>query len=199
MAIPQGSRRKVPVNLRPCRFCGTEFLPSHTTVTFCSHRCSFFSKVDKTPGFGPNGDCWQWTAFAPNYGRITINGKNVSAHVFSFTEIAKRELPAGMLVCHTCDNPKCVNPDHLFAGTPADNMADKVAKGRESRGESHVRSMIGKTPSGERHPCAKLTREAIEQCRQLKASGLSISEIARQLGFGRSSISRALLGKTWKS
>lgn len=90
----------------------------------------FWSKVDRS------GDCWQWTAhvYGSGYGHFQVSHRHPSkAHrVAWFLTFGK--IPAGMSVLHRCDNRRCVNPAHLFLGTNSDNMADKVAKGRQARG-----------------------------------------------------------------
>lgn len=105
------------------------------SVRHVNTESDFWAKVQKTEG------CWLWTGAAPKYGTFMLRGKNWSTHRLSFT-LAKGEIPKGKLVCHTCDNRFCVNPDHLFLGSHKDNYQDSVVKGRNSRGEFHGNSKI---------------------------------------------------------
>jgi hypothetical protein len=131
----------------------------------------------------PKTDCWVWTAAKDQkgYGHFGV-GRSTSrkAHRVSF-EMFCEEIPQGSIVCHRCDNPSCVNPDHLFIGTQADNAQDRDAKGRQAFGERSGR--------------AKLTASDIPKIRM---SNLSERAIARQMGVSRPTISAVLRGETWR-
>lgn len=95
---------------------------------------NWWSKVDK-----PDDACWPWNAGTDDdgYGKFAVGlgghrQRHIRAHRFAY-ETFVGLIPDGMVVCHRCDNPPCVRPDHLFLGTPLDNNADKVSKGRHAR------------------------------------------------------------------
>jgi len=139
----------------------------------------FWSKVDKSRP----GGCWAWTASCNRrgYGQFRVAGTLKAAHRVLWEQM-HGPIPDGMIVCHHCDNPGCVNPDHLFLGTHADNMADKVAKGRQSR------------QLGESHPRAKLTDADV---RAIRSAAGTVSEIAKKFGISRSNVSTIRLRQTW--
>ncbi len=98
---------------------------------------NFWSKVKRGTG------CWEWQAscYTDGYGRYIINRTIRCAHRVSY-EMGHDPIPKGMLVCHTCDNPPCVRPSHLFLGTYKDNMIDASRKGRMCRGEENNKSKL---------------------------------------------------------
>lgn len=106
----------------------------------------FWAKVDKSTKNG----CWEWTACTTQKGygtfyALNADGKetNIRAHRFSY-ELVYGKIPDGLMVCHKCDNPKCVNPNHLFLGTGKENMEDAKRKGRHYTPEVKKRWSLAK-------------------------------------------------------
>lgn len=104
----------------------------------------FWAKVNKTPGLGPSGECWEWlgSRTKDGYGRFFVTRTNpVLAHRYSFTEAFGLGLGTEQKCCHKCDNPSCVRPSHLFSGTQQINVQDMIKKGRRTNGSIKLRKI----------------------------------------------------------
>lgn len=143
----------------------------------------FLGKVKKTE----NG-CWEWMAYKERrgYGKFVAKGETL-AHRFSYL-IHKGEIPKEMLVCHSCDNPSCVNPEHLWLGTAMDNTKDCISKGRDR----HV------IVRGEKNGLSKLTEKDVIKIKKLAILRYGQKEIANLFKCDQTNIHYILSGKTWK-
>jgi len=148
----------------------------------------FWSKVK----IGEVNDCWEWTASKDRkgYGELKVEGKTAKAHRISFSLIL--EDPKDKQVCHTCDNPSCVNPNHLFLGTNTDNQKDKVAKGRQAKGPEHGLR-------GEKHQNSKLTNQQVREIRQKLLDGISGASLAKKYSVTKTTISSIKNNKTYRN
>ena len=134
---------------------------------------------------GPSG-CWEWIGSKDQdgYGLVTIGHVTHRVHRLMYA-LFVGTLHKGQLVCHSCDTTNCVNPEHLFAGTNADNMKDKVGKGRQTQG----------TGFGDR---CKLTVQDVLKIRGIENLNKTTADIAREIGHSYPTVYDARVGKTWK-
>ena len=159
----------------------------------------FWSKVDRSQG---KDACWLWLAGRDTcgYGFFWFKGTHHAQRIA--WELTNGAIPDGMLVCHHCDNPGCVNPAHLWLGTQKDNMRDMLRKGRGNKasGERNGRyTHPARSARGERSGRAKLTEEIVCESRRRYINGeINISKLAREHGVNRDTMADAIKGKTWK-
>ncbi len=143
------------------------------------------AKVDER---GPD-DCWEWTGRRRgHYGAVSLGGHaEEAAHRLAFA-FASGHSPWPLRVCHTCDNPVCCNPRHLFLGTAADNAADMMAKGRHRPSPQ----------PGEKNPRARLTLNQVEAIRRrIRAGHETNKQIASDFGVSHAAVSLIRRGKSW--
>ena len=155
----------------------------------------FWKKVAITAN--PN-KCWEWKgAYRPRtgYGSITVNKKSISTHRYSYS-INKGEIPKGLCVLHSCDNPICVNPNHLTVGTHAENSSDMVRKGRQAKGIRSGRyTKPEKNVKGIKNHLHKLTEA---QVLEIRASKHKTKELALLYGVRVDTILDIRSRHTWK-
>lgn len=139
----------------------------------------FNEKINKTE------TCWLWTGATKTngYGNFGLNNKSFGAHVMAVL-LDGRDVPQGYEVMHKCDNPACVNPEHLVVASHKENMADASRKGRMVRGE--------------RHQFAKANDEMVRQIRAKAAQGIKQAALAKEYGIHQTTVGKIVLNKIWK-
>ena len=143
----------------------------------------FWAKVD----IRDKDSCWNWLgALSSNgYGAVWTGASLVGAHKFSWCICNLESVPEGLYVCHKCDNKRCCNPDHLYLGTPSDNISDREARIPWKKGTGGL---------------AKLDYDKADEIRELYSTGKYFQwDIARRFGVSRQCISDVITGRKWKS
>jgi hypothetical protein len=174
-------------------YCNTHYARLRHTGTVANYRDALLTPEDwfmRFVEFECNSGCWLWSGAALpvtekqlGYGLFRpAGGQMVRAHRYSY-ELFVGAIPAGLLACHHCDTPLCVNPAHLFAGTHHDNNEDCRAKGRMC--------------SGERRPDAKLTEADVVALRVAWTDGRRQQDIADAFGVSRATARNIWLRKKW--
>lgn len=144
----------------------------------------FWAKVK----IGKHSECWNWQAATSGFGYgmfgcKTVEGKFITYHAHQFSLIMHSEgRPSGAHCCHTCDNPKCVNPSHLWWGSCLANMRDKEAKGR------------GRKQHGTANNRSRITEKIV---RYIRASEKPNKILCKELGLGRCHVSKIRSGRLW--
>jgi len=138
----------------------------------------FWSKVEKTT------ECWIWIGAKSNgYGVCSLNGKTYFTHRLSWEWANNKSIPDGCIICHSCDNPSCVNPEHLRADSVQSNVNDRVERNRSAKGKNNGQ--------------ARLTEKDVKDIKVLRNKGWTEKAIADLYDVSRSTISHILHGRTW--
>lgn len=157
----------------------------------------FWSKVRVTR---PDA-CWNWKRrfMFSGYGRFAKRKVDYPAHRIAYYLHHSKD-PGPLMVCHTCDNRRCVNPQHLFLGTCADNLADMCAKGRSATGAKNgMNKHPEKRSPGEKNGYAKLTEGQVREMRHLWDTGAANqADIARRFGVWQMTVSRIVRRVSWR-
>lgn len=155
----------------------------------------FFSKIDKT------AKCWLWTSCIDpkGYGQFTVANHTRRAHRISW-ELHYGAIPPSYCILHACDVRHCVNPAHLFLGTPRDNMQDCKAKGRLATGDRHgFKLHPERLARGESNGAAKLTMRKVQEIRRLYAIGsYTKKKLGERFGVCGTTISHIIWFVTWR-
>lgn len=166
----------------------------------------FVTKDGPVPAHCPElGNCWEWAGThqtvngKPRYGLFWYMGGNPGAHRISWL-IHHGVIAPGLNVCHKCDNPICVNPDHLFEATQKENIADKYRKGRGLFGDKHPnRTNPENVLRGKDCPHSILTEDQVREIKRLCGAGLKPKAIMKELGIQkRHLVENITRGNSWR-
>lgn len=189
MTISNGIKKRSPVYSDVSCICGKVFTPLTSRQKHCSPECRFKSIASE---FVHTTGCWEWPKSyfkQTGYGQFAIDSESpITAHRMAYL-VFVGPIPEGMYICHKCDNRSCFNPDHLFVGTPKDNVHDMFSKGRENT----------KKPSGSKNAryglpnmTARKFSTDMEALIVEKVKTMSIRAVARDLSCSHSTIRRVL-------
>lgn len=181
---------------KPCEYCGQTLHIATSRLArgegrYCNRKCRndgapqrFWARTDRS------GECWLWTGStrAYRYGSVRWGPqwRVEAAHRVAW-ELTYGTIPKELEVCHRCDVPLCIRPDHLFLGTQADNMQDCVQKGRRDT-----------MPRGERHHKAKLTATDVRSIRSRHAEGETLTALGREYGVTKENLHSVVTRETWR-
>ncbi len=144
---------------------------------------------------------WDGPRNKGGYGWELVGRRKWLAHRLAWIDANGRPIPEGMVVCHHCDNPPCVNPEHLFLGTLRDNNQDRHAKGgyEYMRGAGNVMNRYPeRRPRGEQNGFAKLNAAIVLEVRRLHAEGASLRSLARRFSVDPVTIRMVVRRVTWR-
>lgn len=133
----------------------------------------------------PFHSCWEWLGYIEGggYGTFREGLRKTRAHIFSY-KLYNGDIPNGLNVCHSCDNPSCVNPNHLWLGTSKQNAEDCVRKGRRPRGERH-------------HKACLSYKDVASIKQEWKDKHTNQRIMAERYGVSKSTINAVLTGQNW--
>lgn len=144
--------------------------------------------------------CWTWKGYLSKagYGLFTLDGKRIGAHRASW-DLHHGKIPNNHDICHECDNPSCVRPDHLAPKPHVFNLADMIAKGRSARGDRNgLRRHPERIARGEKCGASRLTSNQVIEIRQLGKSGKTPREISKVFQISEGNVRHILKGDSWK-
>lgn len=187
-----------------CEHCGVTYFrlkngKASLRQKFCSRKCHGAADTAARGGFlglmeafkrvNPETGCWEWTGnlSGNGYGQMVVKRKKFLVHRVAAAQWLGLDISdSSKLVCHHCDNPICFNPEHIYVGTPADNMRDRRERGRQN------------VKRGEEAPQAKLSEGQVMKMREMYAEGATYDELAAWSGVNRHTCKEAVKGITWR-